>query len=156
MMSSRPTRSLLLRFGRLSGSNRRVLAEALLSLTAASLAIRLLPFRRVAARMGGRALDAKGPETGEAARAANQCGWAVRAWADRVPWRAVCFQRGLALHWMLRRRGIASVLHYGVAQSAAEGLRAHVWVSANGRLVMGGEEAPNYACLATFPPPAAS
>jgi hypothetical protein len=42
-------------------------------------------------------------------------------------------------------------MHYGVAQSAAEGLRAHVWVSVGDRVVMGGEEAANFACVARFP-----
>jgi hypothetical protein len=63
----------------------------------------------------------------------------------------VCFQKGLALHMMLRRRGIASVLHYGVMQNAARGLAAHVWISEGDRLVMGGEVAPDYTELARFP-----
>jgi len=58
--------------------------------------------------------------------------------------------RGLAVHVMLRRRGIASFLHYGVAQSDA--LKAHVWVSAAGRDVIGGEEAAGFTRLATYPP----
>lgn len=75
---------------------------------------------------------------------------ALLGWSRRVPWRVVCFQQGLALHWMARRRGIASVLHYGVAHDPA-GLAAHVWVSVDGRIVIGGEEAPRFACLAYFP-----
>ena len=80
--------------------------------------------------------------------------WAVQAWARHVPWRAVCFQQGLALHWMLRRRGVASVLLYGVAKRGGEGLAAHVWVDVDGATVIGGEEAPNFVCLARFPPEA--
>ena len=63
----------------------------------------------------------------------------------------MCFQRGLALHLMARRRGVASVLHYGVAQDPAEGLAAHVWVSVDGHTVIGGEQAPRFTCLARFP-----
>jgi hypothetical protein len=146
----RANASLLRRFGRLSRANRRVLAEALISLAVASLAVRILPFRRVAAWMGAGRSGGGGPDEAAAARLVNQCAWAVRSWADRVPWRAVCFQRGLALHLMLRRRGIRSLLHYGVAQDD-KGLRAHVWVTASGRTVMGGEDAPGFTCLATFP-----
>jgi hypothetical protein len=144
MIASQPRRRAL---GR---ENRRLLAEALPALALASLAVHLVPFRRVAAfasrldeRRGGAAAD-------EAFL--RKARWAVQAWARRVPWRAVCFQRGLALHWMLRRRGIPSVLHYGVAQDGPEGLRAHVWVTVEGRDVIGGEEAAGFACLATFPP----
>jgi hypothetical protein len=139
------------RLARLSGANRRLLVESLLMLIAASCAIRLLPFRRTAkllgrsahlTRAGGLLVD----------KAVAQCRWAVNAWADRVPWRAVCFQRGLALHLMLRRRGIPSILHYGVAQNADKGLHAHVWVDVNCQTVMGGEESlARFARLASFP-----
>jgi hypothetical protein len=139
------------RFVRLDGRSKGALIEALLILAAGSLAIRLLPFRRTAALMGGAPRQAHRGDSAEQARTVNRCAWALNFWADRVPWRAVCFQRGLALHWMLRRRRLPSVLHYGVAQSPAEGLRAHVWVSSGGRIAMGGEQAPDYTCLASFP-----
>jgi hypothetical protein len=77
--------------------------------------------------------------------------WAVEACARRLPWRIVCFQKGVAVHRMLLRRGIPSTLHYGVAQDKERGLSAHVWVSCNGDPVIGGEEAIGYTCLATFP-----
>jgi hypothetical protein len=124
-----------------------LLAEALLTLVVASLAIRLLPFRKV---VGVAAAPGRGPAPAGASETARKLVWAVRAWARRVPWKAVCFQQGLAVHVMLRRRGIPSHLHYGVSQ--ADGLKAHVWVSAEGRDVIGGEEAAGYTCLATYPP----
>ena len=141
-----PARRLL----RLSRSNKLALVEALLSLAAASAAIKMLPFRRTVELMPVRGRRAE-PQADERDRLIAQCRWAVRVWADRVPWRAVCFQRGLALHLMLRRRGIRSVLHYGVAQNAAEGLRAHVWVDVGQRTVLGGEEATQFTRLASFP-----
>ena len=124
-----------------------MLGEALAALTLASLAIALLPFRRVAAGASS-PLRRRAPADAHTVRRVRS---AVNAWARRVPWRTVCFQKGLALHWMLRRRGIDSVLLYG-ARRAGEGLAAHVWVDVGGRTVIGGEEAPNFACLARFPP----
>ncbi|MBV9929940.1 MAG: lasso peptide biosynthesis B2 protein [Alphaproteobacteria bacterium] len=133
----------------LGATNRRLLAEALPALALASLAVKLAPFRRLAAwasRWGrGR--------TGEVDAAfLRKARWSVEAWAKRVPWRTVCFQKGLALHALLRARGIPSVLHYGVRQEPGTGLKAHVWVTVAGEPVIGGEEAPGFACLATFPP----
>jgi hypothetical protein len=127
-----------------------ILAEALATLALASLAIALLPFRRVAAAASapGRGPERTDPETVRRARSA------ITGWSRRVPWRVVCFQKGLALHWMLRRRGIPSVLLYG-ARREADGLAAHVWVDVDGETVIGGEEAPGFACLARFPPGAA-
>lgn len=141
----------VVRLMRLSTSNKLVLGEGLLGIVAASVAIKILPFRRTVELMQARIGDNRPPDAPERDRLVGQCRWAVRAWADRVPWRAVCFQRGLALHLMLRRRGIPSVLHYGVAQDESEGLRAHVWVDVGGRTVLGGEEAPKFTRVASFP-----
>ncbi|HEY0112477.1 MAG TPA: lasso peptide biosynthesis B2 protein [Allosphingosinicella sp.] len=128
-----------------------LLAEALGTLALASLAIRIVPFRRLAAAASswGRGASHADPQMVRRVRGA------VQGWAVRVPWKAVCFQRGLALHFMLRRRGIASVLHYGVGRKEETELAAHVWVNVGGETVIGGEEAPKFACLARFPGEAA-
>jgi hypothetical protein len=141
--------SRLPRLDRLGAGDWLLLGEALLTLAWASLAIDLLPFRRVAAA-ASRPRGA--PRVGAAA--ARRIKWAVEAWGRRVPWKAVCFQRGLAAHVMLRRRGLPSLLHYGVASDAEGGLKAHVWISLDGALLVGGEEASAFTCLATFPAPA--
>ncbi len=124
-----------------------MLAEALAALTLASLAIAFLPFRRVAAAASapGRGPARVDPDAVRRARSA------VTGWSRRLPWRTVCFQKGLAVHWMLRRRGIPSVLLYG-ARREGDRLAAHVWVDVDGETVIGGEEAAGFACLARFPP----
>ncbi|HYW14849.1 MAG TPA: lasso peptide biosynthesis B2 protein [Allosphingosinicella sp.] len=127
-----------------------MLAEALAALALASMAIALLPFRRVAAAASA---PARGPARVDP-QTVRRARSAVTGWSRRVPWRAVCFQKGLALHWMLRRRGIPSVLLYG-ARRDGDGLAAHVWVDVEGETVIGGDESPNFACLARFPPEAA-
>lgn len=134
----------------LRASDILLLGEALIVLAAASLAIALLPFRRTVELMR---VDRprRSIEPALSGAVVAKCRWAVHAWSRRVPWRAVCFQRGLALHLMLRRRGIQSTLHYGVAQSEAEGLRAHVWIDVGSRTVLGGAEAPQFTRLASFP-----
>jgi hypothetical protein len=138
------------RLHRLSAGDWLLAAEALGELVRASLAVALLPFRDVAAAASQAPVRTNRlPDDPDLPRRIR---WAVDAWGGRVPWRAVCFQRGLAAHRMLRRRGCPSRLHYGVAQEEAKGLSAHVWVSLEGRPVIGGEEAANFTCLATFPP----
>jgi hypothetical protein len=121
-----------------------LLAEALATLVAASLAIRLLPFRRVAA-------FASRPPRRRSARDVDpaRLRWAVRAWCRRVPWKALCFQGALALQMLLRRRGRASVLHYGIGRE--DGLKAHVWLSVDGEIVIGGDEVPRFVEVAAFP-----
>jgi len=139
------------RLARLGWGDRALLAEGLVVLAFASLAIRLLPFRTVVRAAAALGRPARSDPSDDLQ--IRKTRWAVVAAARRVPWKAVCFQRGLAVHFMLRRRGIPSFLHYGVSQS--DGLKAHVWVSASGRDVVGGEEARDFICLATYPPVAA-
>lgn len=133
-------------FRRLGWRDRALVAEAVLLLGAASLAIRLLPFRTVAsmAAKNGRTRAPAGPD------AARRLRWAILAAARRVPWRAVCFQQGLAAHWMLRRRGYASRLHYGARAEPGSDLKAHVWVRSGDTDIVGCENAADYALLTTF------
>lgn len=124
-----------------------LLAEALATLGWASAAIARMPFQRVASMANDRVRPGSRTQGADIDRVEQ----AVQAWARRVPWRTVCFQKGLAVHIMLRRRGIASRMHYGVRQTPAEGLGAHVWVRVGDRDVVGGEEAARFACLAIYP-----
>ena len=83
-------------------------------------------------------------------RVRRQVRWAIVTAARRVPWRALCIQQGLAAQFMLRRRGIPSVLYYGAALREGD-LKAHVWVRDGTIDVIGGEAASRYALLARFP-----
>ena len=127
--------------------DRLLAAEALAWLLLASLALRLLPFARIAslaARGQGRAVPF---DPGRAAR----IGRAVEAAARRVPGPPRCFARGLAAQAMLVARGARPSLCYGARPDAAVGVSAHVWVRLDGRDVIGGEEAVGLALLARFP-----
>ena len=142
--------SSLRRLWALPRADKVLLAEATASLARASLAISLRPFRTVVEKASelprGGELDAE-----TCAREIKRVTWAVNALGRRLPWRIVCFQKGLAVHRLLHRRRVHSTMHYGVAQSAADGVKAHVWVTHEGRPIIGGEEAVGYTCLATFP-----
>jgi hypothetical protein len=78
--------------------------------------------------------------------------WAVRAVGRRLPLRAKCIEQGIVAQRLMRRAGIDARLHYG-ARPGSEGSRlsAHVWVSVGGTVVLGGEEASNFAEVAAFP-----
>lgn len=140
---------LKVRLGR-AWTNRGVLAEAAAAVAAASLAIRVVPFRRLAGWMGTPTRSDPGDAGG--AEGVARVRWAVNAFANRAPWRAVCFQRGLAAHFMLRRRGLPSTLHYGVRHTDEAKLKAHVWVTAGPHPVVGVEDAAEFQRLASFPP----
>ena len=122
---------------------------ACLTLGAAWLAVRFLPFRMIVQTLGWGGDRSEG-DAPWAQKAADELVRAVVRASRRVPWRTVCIHQGIALHWMLRSRGIASQLHYGVGRGD-DRLSAHVWVSLAGRILVGEAEAAAHACVATFP-----
>lgn len=134
----------LSRFHRFGRERRGLLIEAASALALACAAVAFLPFRR-AIRLGSVA-----PEPRRSG-SVSDCAWAVEAAARRLPLRAVCIQKGLALQRMLRRRGFDARLHYGARNEPPGKLHAHVWVSVEGDVVMGGSERPDFAELAVFP-----
>ena len=138
--------SVITRWVRLSRRRRALLAEAVLAVAAASAAIRFRPFKR-AISMGSLPLTDQ-PPGGDIT---DDVRWAVETAGRNVPWRAMCIQQGLALQWMLRRRGVDARLHYGIAKDEGGELQAHVWVAAGGEVVIGGAEAPRFKCVATYP-----
>jgi hypothetical protein len=80
----------------------------------------------------------------------RQTRWAVLTCARRLPWRVVCFQQGLAAHFMLRRRSIPSTMFYGAALENSDQLKAHAWVRADDIDVVGCEIANRYTVVMTF------
>jgi Transglutaminase-like superfamily len=125
-----------------------LLVEALLMLCLASVMIAVMPFRSVARSAARRGMQSFAPASvGEAQLIAR----AIQAWGARVPWRAVCFQQGLAAQLMLRRRKRAATLYYGAAHGENDELVAHVWVKSGPVEVIGCEIAADYRLLTTFP-----
>jgi len=122
-----------------------LLAEAGAAIVAASVAIRMTEFRELAARLDRppSAQRVADPETAYWVRRA------VLAWGRRLPWRAKCFEQGLAAAWMLRRRGLAYTVHYGAAKREGR-LDAHVWVTSGETPVVGCENSEAFSLLATF------
>ena len=122
-----------------------LLAEAGAAILKATLAIRLRPFRAIAERLDEPLADRPAADV----ETAYWIRRSVLAWGRRLPWRAKCFEQGLAAAWMLRRRGLAYSLHYG-ASSGHSDLAAHVWVTSGATPVVGCENRGAFSLLATF------
>ena len=75
--------------------------------------------------------------------------WAVERTSNK-PWmNALCLPRALAVHAMLRRRGIASRLCLGVARDGQK-LVAHAWVEAGDTPVILDPTSTHFTRLAQF------
>ena len=118
----------------MSGAERRLIAEAVVSLGVARVVILLVPFRRIARRLERRPRGRLAvPDPGLAASVRR----AVTTAARHVPWNAVCLPQAMAAKSMLARRGCASTLHLGVARKGADDLMAHAWLEAGNAIVVG-------------------
>jgi hypothetical protein len=138
--------SFVARFAQLGWKDRLLLGESMLCLIIASLLISLGSFRSVALFL------TSGPKTATPApaEAARRIGWAVGACANRVPWKAVCFQRAVATYMMLRRRGWSVVIHYGIRREDDGALAAHVWARSGDVDVIGCENAADFQLITSF------
>jgi hypothetical protein len=133
------------RLQRLSRSRRWLLVRAGLTLTASCAAVALMPFRK-AITFGAIGLKKRADLT------PLDCVWAVEAAARRLPLRTMCIEKGLAVQRLLRSAGFNAVLHYGARNDPDAGkVEAHVWVSVADEIVIGGEDAPAFAEIASFP-----
>lgn len=127
------------------GQHRQLLvAEACAAMLAARVTLLVLPFPRVARRLGEfvapadpRVAQRAAATTPDQAAQARAIGWAVRSAAPFMPFRSVCLQQAMAAQAMLRRRGIASVMHFGASPSDARAIDAHAWLDAAGVKVTG-------------------
>lgn len=126
----------LKRFSRLPGSDRLLTFEAAVLLGVARVCLLVVPFRKVAEKLGT-AHPAAAPRNaltashGDDEVLARRISGAVQRAAKNVPFRAVCIHQALVAKLMLERRGIPSVMHFGVGRNGpgAEPMRAHAWLN---------------------------
>jgi len=128
-------------------ADRRVAVEAAALLLLAWCGLRVLPFARLVGTVGG--AGAKGPALSR--EKVLQIRWAVEAAARTMPLPLTCLPQALAACWMLRARGAAPRMHYGVASRGDGNFEAHAWVELDGAPVIGHRNAHEFTLLTTFP-----
>ena len=124
---------------------RKYLREAALTLALAHLAVRFMPASRIFSWANHRPSRVNRFAIVEV----DWVAWAVERTSNK-PWmNALCLPRALAVHAMLRRRGIASRLCLGIARDG-EKLVAHAWVEAGNRPVILDPTSAHFTRLAQF------
>jgi hypothetical protein len=133
----------LRRFARLPGADKFLLLRALFVVSVTRVGLWLLPIgalRRIVLRTGRKTRVAP-PVTGLV--------WAVKIVSRYVPV-ATCLTQALALQWLLMRSGHASRVCLGARKDPEGKFEAHAWVECEGRVVIGGAEAHEYAPLTSW------
>jgi len=155
-VSRRISLSAFARLGKLKPADRRAILEACWTLGVTRVAVKILPFRRIAAGLA-KGLPPAVPLTAEQVREARRVGWAVMAVSRTRLLKTVCLGQAIAAQTMLKRRGIPSTLHLGVAKEPLSpplieartildkgGLAAHAWVTTGGLFVTGSAGHENF------------
>lgn len=121
---------------------RGLFCEALFLLCWARLLIRIVPFRRLAPRLGRAQAESATLLTADAQRLALDIAWAVGAATRHAPFRFVCLPQAVAAKWMLRRRGIGNTLYLGIAagRETESAMTAHAWLRSGDKIITGGSE----------------
>ncbi len=139
-------------FVRAPAATRRMALEAAFFLLAARLLVAYAPGRQW--RRWAEMAEREG--TAEAAPPPNRCilpsarpvarrvGRIVPKVAAGAPFEAACLPQALAARWMLRRRGVASRLSFGVRRPPGADLQVHAWLTTEGDGVVGCREAETY------------
>jgi hypothetical protein len=123
-------------------------AEAAVLLVVFKVCLVLLPVRRIlGAVTHGRKGEVEAAPSSAAIDFARRVQWAVSAVARHSIVEFVCFPQALAAYVMLRWRGVASTIVYGVARSDEDELMAHTWLMVGDAMVVGGEAAADFTEL---------
>src|SRR6202022_4590948 len=129
------------KFLRLSWREQKLVAGAVLALSAVRIGLIALPFATV------RGIVARGyrrPDDNPSRPALERATGAIEAASHYVPGGSNCLVRALASEYVLGRFGYPSELKIGVAKSAAGELAAHAWLESEGREGIGGLELSGY------------
>ena len=152
-----PIRRRLTRLKQVDNGQRLMLVEASAWLLLSRLALVFVPFPKLARRLGEfvppddpRALRMREHNDAAQAAMAESVGWAVTRAARHVPFKAVCLPQAMAARVMLKRRGVASVMHFGAAKGTDKPLDTHAWLDAAGIEVTGYPVAKNFSEIGCF------
>lgn len=135
---------------------RLMLAEALVFLIWSWFAVRGIGFKRYARFLGkvkpGEYIAERPSEEEQLALVR----WAIQTVNRQFGIRFNCLMQGITAKLMLNRRGIANTLVLGAKFSLSEqdvspeAFEAHAWLWAGKRIIVGGEERPDYIPLTSY------
>ena len=124
--------------------------EACYELLLARLTLLVLPFRRIAPKLGQ--LDQSGDFTAlneDTLLKVRPIARSIKTIAKYVPWQSKCLVQSMAGKRMLAKRGIETTLYLGVDKQGSD-MKAHAWLRTGPHYITGGNGEPEYTVVRTF------
>jgi hypothetical protein len=133
---------------RLDRTRKMLFCEAYIYMGIARFQVLTRPFKRIAKNL--RTTGEPEIESAIDPVVIRQVAWALRIAARFTPWKSNCLAQGLAAWRMLKRRGLPSVLYFGVAKDETDQMIAHAWLRSGDYFVCGGDGSKRYAVTGAF------
>lgn len=131
---------ILRRFAAYSSLERRLVLQAWFALAAVRILLWVVPYRWIEARL-------LKPQPATPGVHPDDIALAVTRASTLVP-RATCLVQAVAGGWLIRREGGQSIIRFGVAKDQdTSSFKAHAWLEHDGRILIGGSTAAEYATL---------
>ncbi len=137
----------------LSWTDRWLLLQVFLLLGVARIAIRAVPFRRLARHLGPLQVETPAEASPEHLAQARRIGSAIARVSPHTPWQSTCLPQALAAKLWLRHQSIPSTLYLGVALpglAGDTGIEAHAWLRCGPLIVTGGRGRERFTVTALF------
>ena len=139
----------------LSWADRWLLLQVFVLLGGARLALRLIPFRRLARQLGRLQTETPPDAPPDHLAQAQRIALAVARVSPHTPWTSNCFPQALVAKYWLRRRRIPTTLYLGVALTKTDDapraeMTAHAWLRCGPLLVTGGRGHECFTVVACF------
>ena len=125
--------------------------EASVLVLAARIAVAVLPHPRLV-QVLERPVRRREPAGRHRDDLRDEVALAVRWTVDRVPG-AVCLPRAIAAQAMLRRRGIATTLHFGVPAASSADRALHAWLTDGAIGITGARTSAAYRSVVSYGSP---
>jgi hypothetical protein len=141
----------------LSWADRWLLAQVFVLLGIARLALRVVPFRRLARHLGPLQAETAADVSLEHLAQARRVAVAIARVSPHTLWESNCFPQALTAKFWLRRRGIPTTLYLGVVLNKSDAddpshtsMEAHAWLRCGSFLVTGGRGHERFTVTAHF------
>lgn len=139
----------------LSWADRWLLVEVFVLLGLARLALRVVPFRRLARALGTLHVETPTEAPPEHLAQARRVGLAIARVHRYTPWTSNCFPQALAARVWLARRHLPTTLYLGVAlnktdPATSSTMEAHAWLRCGPLIVTGGRGSERFTVTACF------
>jgi len=126
--------------------NRKYLLESLFFLGWSRFLIRVFHFKKIASFLQAKQKSTRTSDNDDIKKIAA----AIKTMSSHTFWKSNCLTQALTARFMLNRRGIKSVVYFGVVADEKDFLKAHAWVESNGMIVTGKKGMDSFKVIKKF------